>query len=225
VPVTTSQDQTWAHGATPPVTPHTGPPTPPTYFPQTAGGTGGTGGNGPSGRGPRRRSPRWIAGGMVLVAVAAAGAGGWALRGASTTTPAAPTAPASTSPPQPAGALSPEQAKAQTCGAYKVLGLQWSVAFRKWLDALPQPWSWNDPKVNAVTADFDTTETQVAGQLAQLTDPNAPADVVNAVRDVRLKIVELAASHGETATQAETNAKIDQVNAAMSIANKVCGLS
>ena len=111
---------------------------------------------------------------MVVVAVAAAGAGGWALRDASITPSASPTAPVSTSPSQPAGGLSPEQAKARTCGAYKVLGLQWSVAFRKWLDALPQPWSRNDPKVTAVTADFDTKQTQVAAQLAQLTDPNAP---------------------------------------------------
>jgi hypothetical protein len=103
--------------------------------------------------------------------------------------------------------------------------LQWSAAFRKWLDALPQPWSWNDPQVKSATADFDATATQVAGQLAQLTDPNTPADVLGAVRDVRLKIVDLAASHGQTATQAETNAKIDEVDAAMSTANKACGLS
>lgn len=217
----TVTDQMWARGASAPVTlpPAPAPPAPPTYFPPTAEG-------GRPGRGPRRRFPRWIAATVVLVAVAAAGIGGWALRGATNADPvpppAAPTAAPSV-PPQ-GGGLSPEQAKAQTCGAYKTLGTQWSGAYQKWLAALPQPWSWSDPVVKTATAEFDATATAVASQLAQLTAPNAPTDVTNAVRDVRLQIVDLAASHGQTGTGAETDAKLDAVDAAMATANRACGL-
>ncbi|WP_142386944.1 hypothetical protein [Mycobacterium hubeiense] len=102
--------------------------------------------------------------------------------------------------------------------------MQWSAAYQKWVAALPQPWSWNDPAVKTATAEFDATATQVAAQLAQLTDPSAPSDVTKAVRDVRLQIVDLAASHGQTATGAETDAKIDAVDAAMAHANEACGI-
>lgn len=212
-------DQMWARGATAPVTlpPAPAPPAPPTYFPPTAEG-------GRPGRGPGRRFPRWIAGIAVLVVVVAAGLGGWALRGATDADPA-PTVTPTAAPSVPSqGGLTVDQAKAQTCGAYKTLGTQWSSAYQKWLAALPQPWSWNDPVVKTATAEFDATATSVASQLAQLTAPNAPADVTNAVRDVRLQIVDLAASHGQTGTGTETDAKLDAVDAAMATANRVCGL-
>jgi hypothetical protein len=120
--------------------------------------------------------------------------------------------------------LSLEQAKEQTCSAYKTLGIQWSAAYRTWLAALPQPWSWNDPVVKSATLAFDATATSVASQLGQLTAPTAPADVTDAVGDVQLRIVALAASHGQTGTGAETDAKLDAVDVAMATANRACGL-
>lgn len=217
--VTTTDHAAWARGATASVTmpPAPAPPAPPTYFPPTAEG-------GRPGRGPRRRFPRWIAGVAVVVAVAGAGIGGWALRGVTGTDPVPQAVPTAEPSAPSEGGLSLEQAKAQTCGAYKTLGAQWSSAYKTWLAALPQPWSWNDPVVKTATAEFDATATSVASQLAQLTAPNAPTDVTNAVRDVRLQIVDLAASHGQTGTGAETDAKLDAVDAAMATANKACGL-
>lgn len=142
-----------AHSATPPVTPPVGPPVPapPRHFPPTAQGSG------PASRGPQRRFTRWIVGGVVLVAVAAAGvASGWALRGATSTQ--TPTTPSASRAPSGAG-FDIAQAKTQACNGYATAGTQWAR---------------DDPKVTAVTADFDTKQTQVAAQLAQLTDPNAP---------------------------------------------------
>ncbi|MEN4464381.1 hypothetical protein VXE65_20415 [Mycolicibacterium conceptionense] len=215
--MTTTDHNVWARGATTSVVaPDTAPPAPPTYYPPT------TEGGQPSPGGPRRKLPRWIATTAVIVAIGGAGVGGWALRG--TQSPAATPATPSASPTAAAPTLTAEQAKQQTCGAYKTLGTQWSAAYQKWLAALPQPWAWTDPAVKSATAEFDATATQVASQLAQLTAPGTPADVAATVRDVRLKIVDLAASHGQTGTGAETDAKIDAVDTAMAAANKVCGI-
>lgn len=212
--MTTTDHNVWARGAATSVVPDTAPPAPPTYYPPTAEG------GQPSPGGPRRKLPRWIGTAAVIVAIASAGVGGWALRGTQASTPAAP----SVSPTAEAPALTSEQARQQTCGAYKTLGTQWSAAYQKWLAALPQPWAWTDPAVKSATAEFDAAATQVASQLAQLTAPGTPTDVAATVRDVRLKIVDLAASHGQTGTGAETDAKIDAVDTAMAAANKVCGI-
>lgn len=216
--MTTTDHTAWARGAaTSASAPETAPPAPPTYYPPTA-----EGGQPSSPGGPRRKVPRWVGAAAVVVAIAGAGVGGWALRGTQTPAPA-PAAP-SANPTAAAPALTADQAKLQTCGAYKTLGVQWSAAYQKWVGALPQPWSWTDPAVKTATAEFDATATQVASQLAQLTAPGTPADVANTVRDVRIKIVDLAASHGQTGTGAETDAKIDAVDAAMTAANRACGI-
>jgi uncharacterized protein YgbK (DUF1537 family) len=102
--------------------------------------------------------------------------------------------------------------------------MQWSAAYQQWAAALPHPWSWTDPAVQRATADFDSAATRVAAELAQLTDPQAPSDVTDAVRNARLQIVALAASHGQTATGADTDAQISAVDAAMATANRVCGI-
>lgn len=215
----TTTDQAWARGSNaaitqPPIAPPAPPPIPPTYWPPAPqGGLPG---------GPRHPRRRWLAAAAVAVAIGAAGIGGWALR-ATTHTEPTPAAPAA-SPTPPAAALTPEQAKTQTCGAYKTLGLQWSAAYHKWADGLPHPWSWTDPAVQSATAEFDATATQVASQMAQLTDPQTPADVTAAVRDARLQIIALAASHGQTATGSDTDAQIDAVDKALGRANEVCGI-
>ncbi len=223
-PVTTNPDQIWAHGATPPVTPPTGPPAPvppapPTYFPPTGEGSS------PPGPGPRRGFPRWIASGAVLVAVAAAGfAAGWALRGATDTRTPAPTAASSASAAPITPTLTPEAAKQQTCAAYDAIGRQWTASYKAWLAALPPGWTWDDPAVKSATATFDAAAISDAAQLGSLIAPNTPADVAAAVQDVRAAIVSLAASHGHTAGP-ETNTRIDETMAKLEQANKVCGLS
>lgn len=181
--------------------------------------------NAPGAGGPRGRFPRFLL--LLIAGIAILGigiGGGWALRG--TTTPGAiapaPTEAAPTT--AAAGGLSPAQAKQQSCNAYQTLGNQWSNAYQQWLTALPKPWSWSDPAVQAATTRFDATATQVAAQLAALIDPNTPNDVASAITDVRLQIVNLAASHGQTSTGAETDAKLDAVDRSMANANRVCGI-
>ncbi len=219
--MTTTPDQAWARGATtaitmPPITP--APPPSPTYYPPVSGGNGDQ-----PGRGPRRRLPRWIAGAAALAVVAGAGiAGGWALR-SHDTTPAPVAAPTSTAPAVVAPTLTPDEAKTQTCAAYKTIGLQWTSAYKAWLAALPPNWTWDDPAVKTATNTFDAAATQQAAQLNSLIAVNTPLDVANAVQGVRGAIVALAASHGNT-TGSATNDKIDATMARLDDANKVCGL-
>ncbi|OKH73689.1 hypothetical protein EB73_06630 [Mycobacterium sp. SWH-M3] len=206
--MTTTDHEMWAHGAAASVTPAALTAQPPIYnYPPDEPGPGPDG--------PRHKLPRWLPAAAV-VTIAAAGFGGWLLRGTQ-----ADTAPAAAPPTATVDPLTPDQAKQQTCGAYKTLGMQWSMAYQKWTKALPQPWTWDDPAVTAATSEFDTTATQVASQMTQLTEPGTPADVTSAVREVRLKIVDLAASHGQITTSAD--AKLDAVDQAMTMANQVCG--
>ncbi len=219
--MTHASDAMWARGAVA----HTviNPPQAPVYqYPPDN--------NAPGDGGPRGRFPRFLL--LLIAGIAILGlgiGGGWALRGATTpgaTTPGAiapsPTeaAPSTAT----AGGLSPAQAKQQACNAYQTLGNQWSNAYQQWLAALPKPWSWSDPAVQAATTRFDATATQVAAQLAALIDPKTPNDVASAITDVRLQIINLAASHGQTSTGAETDAKLDAVDRSMAAANRVCGI-
>lgn len=214
--MTHASDAMWSRGAVA----HTviNPPQAPVYQYPPDNNAPGTGG-------PRGRFPRFLL--LLIAGIAILGigiGGGWALRG--TTTPGAiapsPTeaAPSTAAP----GGLSPAQAKQQACNAYQTLGNQWSNAYQQWLAALPKPWSWSDPAVQAATTRFDATATQVAAQLAALIDPKTPNDVASAITDVRLQIVNLAASHGQTSTGAETDAKLDAVDRSMAAANRVCGI-
>ncbi|WP_255802289.1 hypothetical protein [Mycobacteroides abscessus] len=214
--MTHASDAMWARGAVA----HTviNPPQAPVYQYPPDNNAPGTGG-------PHGRFPRFLL--LLIAGIAILGigiGGGWALRG--TTTPGAiapsPTeaAPSTAAP----GGLSPAQAKQQACNAYQTLGNQWSNAYQQWLAALPKPWSWSDPAVQAATTRFDATATQVAAQLAALIDPKTPNDVASAITDVRLQIVNLAASHGQTSTGAETDAKLDAVDRSMAAANRVCGI-
>lgn len=215
--MTTTDQSVWARGSTAAQVTLPAPPAPPTYHPPTAEGSSG------GGRGPRRRIPRWISAIAVLAAITGAGIGGWALRGATTPATNPATSTPSSAAPTPASALTPEQARDQACGAYRTLGLEWSAAYQTWLGSLPHPWTWTDPAVKTATAEFDRTAMSVASQLTQLTEPNTPANVTDSIRNVRLAIVALAASHGQTSTGADTDSQIDAVDNSMAEATRVCG--
>lgn len=214
--MTHASDAMWSRGAVA----HTviNPPQAPVYQYPPDNNAPGTGG-------PRGRFPRFLL--LLIAGIAILGigiGGGWALRGTTTPGAIAP-APTEAAPSTAAaGGLSPAQAKQQACNAYQTLGNQWSNAYQQWLAALPKPWSWSDPAVQAATTRFDATATQVAAQLAALIDPKTPNDVASAITDVRLQIVNLAASHGQTSTGAETDAKLDAVDRSMAAANRVCGI-
>lgn len=189
-----------AHSATPPVTPPVGPPVPapPRHFPPTAQGSG------PASRGPQRRFTRWIVGGVVLVAVAAAGvASGWALRGATSTQ--TPTTPSASRAPSGAG-FDIAQAKTQACNGYATAGTQWARAYKEWLRTLSPGWRWNDPAVVDSTARFDTVANQAVLQMNGLIDPSTPSDVAQAIHGYTAAILAYAARHGR--------APQDQMNAA-----------
>ena len=172
----------------------------------------------------RRRPPRWIIGAAIAVIVAAgAGVGGWALRGTQSGSPAPP--PVSQIAEATGQALSPDQAKQKICGSYQALALQWISSYGRWKDALPQPWSWDDPQVKAATAEFDNGSYQVATQLAQLAEPNAPADLIDAVRNVRGAITDVASSHLHPTTPVVTNSLITAVSRAMGVADRSCGFT
>lgn len=187
------------------------PPTPPTYYPPTA--------ESGRGRGPRGQFPRWITAIAVLVAVFAAGFGGWALRGA--TTPE-PTPVATPEPPGAANVLTPGQAKQQACDAFTTIGAQWADSYREWLPVVTTPgWRWTDPVVKEATDKFATKETRVVTQINALVAPTTPPDVRNAITDYTSAILTYAAGHG-TASQTQMNAQEAAIDAAAAHANQVC---
>ncbi|SIA23301.1 hypothetical protein [Mycobacteroides abscessus] len=178
--------------------------------------------NTPSAVGQRNNFPQFLL--IVIAGIAVLGLGvGCTIRGTTAQNTIAPTSPEPTA--VAAVGLTPAQAKQQSCDAYRTLGNQWSTAYQQWLAELPTPWSWNDPAVQTATTRFDTTATQVAAQLATLTDPHTPTEVASAITDVRLQIVNLAASHGQTSTGAETDAKLDAIDRSMATANQICDLN
>lgn len=218
--MTTNPNQIWAHGATPPATPPTGPPNPthPMHFPPTGGGSG------LSGPGTKRGFARWIVGAVVLVAVAAAGvAGGWALRGATTSQTSA-TPPQQTTPSGTGPNLTPDAARKQTCDAYLALGTQWSRAYHAWLPSVSGTnWHWDDPAVTDATKTFAATQTQIVTQLRSLIVPGTPSDVTTAVYNYTAAILSLGAGLGN-ASGPDTNTRIDAVDAASAAGNKACGV-
>lgn len=180
--------------------------------------------NVPGASGPRGRTRRFLLiAGIAIIGVGIGIGGSWVFR-STTQSSIAPTPTEAADPAAAAGGLSPAQAKLQACNAYRTLGNQWSASYQDWLAALPTPWSWSDPAVQTATTRFDAAATQVAAQLAALIDPHTPAEVSSAITDVRLQIVDLAASHGQTSTGVETDARLDAVDRSMATANRVCGI-
>lgn len=180
--------------------------------------------NVPGASGPRGRPRRFLLiAGIAILGICIGIGGSWVFR-SSTQSSIAPTPTKAADTAAAAGGLSPAQAKLQACNAYRTLGDQWSTAYQEWLAALPTPWSWSDPPVQNATTRFDAAATQVAAQLTALIDPHTPAEVSSAITEVRFQIVNLTASHGQTSTGAETDAKLDAVDRSMETANRVCGI-
>lgn len=215
--MTTTDHNVWARGATTSVVaPDTAPPAPPTYYPPT------TEGGQPSPGGPRRKLPRWIATTAVIVAIAGAGVGGWALRG--TQSPAATPATPSASPTAAAPTLTAEQAKQQTCDAYTMLGTQWNQAYHAWLPSVSGVnWRWDEPAVADATKSFSAAQAQIVIQLRALSVPGTPASVSTAVASYGDALLSLGAALGN-ASGTDTNARIDAVDAAAAAANRACGI-
>jgi hypothetical protein len=208
--LTTNPEQIWAHGATPPVTPPVRPPAPIPSAP---------------GSGPPRRFTRWIAGGAVLVAVAAAAfAGGWAQRGA--TTPATlPTRQLDTGT---SNVLTSDQAKKQACDGYAALGAQWSAGYIDWdaaVRAKGDGWTWSSPGVKEATAKFFPAQAQIVTQLRGLVAPNTPTDVATAVNNYAAAVLAFAATQGTNLSGPDIDTKVTAINAAADSVLKVCGLS
>lgn len=205
----TTTDQAWAPGANtqmPAVDPA---PPPPTHLSPCSEGE------------QPARWRRWVVVAAAIAVVAGAGVGGWVLRGVTTSEPIAEPRPIAEPGPTAAG-LSSAEARKQTCDAYAALGTQWSQAYQAWLPAVSGVnWHWNDSAVADATKVFSQTQTQIVIQLRTLIAPNTPTDVSNAVNDYASAILSLGAALGN-ASGADTNGRIDAIDAASAAADKIC---
>lgn len=216
--MTTTDHTVWARGATTSAAaPETAPPAPPTYYPPTT-----EGGQQPSPGGPRRKLPRWIGAAAVVVAIAGAGVGGWALRGTQAPAPA-PAAPSASPTAAAVPAMTPDQAKTQACNAYATNGGQWSAAYKRWIGTLAPGWTWNDPAVKDSTTQFDTAANQAVANINALIAPSTPRDVGEAIRGYTAAVLAYSAGHG-TASQDMMHAQERAIDDAAAAADTACGL-
>ncbi len=176
---------------------------------------------------PRSRGSWALAATGLVVAVASAVTGGFALgRHTPTTSPASVTSSTATSSaaqaPDPAAVAA---AKSEACTAWAAASSAMVAARQPFLDRTQGAWEWSDPAIvdafNAAQAGI-LTEVQY---LRQHLVPVTPPAVADEVRDFIAANVDMIAADGQRQRAAVSNDAAGRVNAAADKIRTACGVS